>query len=155
MKTIKTGIICLAGIVACLSALAQTPPVREPDYNKPLLFQQLPQQMICNMQNLLNLFESETGTGSAVNFNIAENFNFRGIVTSTAIKDNGKISSVVIRSSNYEGAVLSFSRLIREDGTISFTGRIISLQHGDGFEIIHVNGNYILNKKGFYDMINE
>lgn len=153
MKTLNAGIICLLCILACTTNYAQTLPVREPDYNKPLLFQQLPNRLDCKIADLQNLLQYEVG--QEVNINLADNFNFRGIVTSTAVRDNGKITSVVIRSSNYNGAVLSFSKVIPENEVPYFTGRILSMQHGDSYEIVLENGIYVLNKKGFYDMINE
>ena len=153
MKTITKSISFLVCILSVYAATAQTPPVREPDLNKPLLFQQLPAQLTCRIPDLVSLFRFETG--ELVSFNVADNFAINGVVSSTATRENGKIVSVVVRSMNFSGAVLSFSKITPEDGEPYYTGRIISLQHGDGFEIVNQNGTYVLYKKGFYDMINE
>jgi len=153
MKNLKTGIICLLFILACNAAEAQSDLVREPDNNRPSLFQQLPQRLNCRLQNLQSLLELQPG--QQVNINIADNLNFQGVVASVANKEGGRINSVVIRSTNFKGAALSFSKVIKEDGSIQYAGRIISFQHGDAYEIQFENGQYVLLKKGFYDLVNE
>ena len=55
----------------------------------------------------------------------------------------------------HPGAALSFSKLMKEDGSISYIGRIISFQHGDAYEIILENGQYFFVKKDFYDLVND
>src|SRR5207247_9470550 len=53
--------------------------------------------------------------------------------------DDPKSVSVVIRSTNRVGARLVFTKITDADNTIKYIGRIISLQHGDSYEIISVN----------------
>lgn len=156
MKYLKTGIASLCCLFAVITTKAQTTkslPVREPDYNKPLLFEQSSQRSSCRVNDLQNILKYTTG--QQVSFNLSDNFIFSGVVTSTANKEDGRIISVVIRSTNYDGATLSLSKVRKEDGSSYYTGRIISFRHGDGFEIIEENGQYVLIKKGFYDMVNE
>ena len=153
MKNLKTGIICLLFILACTVAEAQSDLVREPDNHRPSLFQQLPQSLNCRLTNLQSLLELQPG--QQVNINIADNLNFQGVVASVANKEGGRINSVVIRSTNFKGAALSFSKVIKEDGSIQYAGRIISFQHGDAYEIQFEKGQYVLIKKGFYDLVNE
>lgn len=153
MKNLKTGIICLLFILACTAAEAQSDLVREPDNNRPSLFQQLPQRLNCRLSNLQSLLHAQTG--QQVNINIADNLVFQGVVSSVANRENGKIGSVVIRSTNFKGAALSFSKIINEDGSIQYAGRIISFQHGDAYEIQFEKGQYVFIKKGFYDLVNE
>lgn len=151
MKHLSTGIACL---LICSVLQAQSlPPVREPDMNKPTLFSQFPEKMNCRITDLSSLLNAREG--ELVNVQLADQFSLRGVVSSIANKDNGRIQSVVIRSMNYDGAVLSFSKIIPAEGNPYYIGRIISLQHGDAYEIIYENGQYILNRKGFYDLINE
>jgi hypothetical protein len=153
MKNLKSGIICLLFILACAVAEAQSDLVREPDNNRPSLFHQLPQRLNCRLPNLQTLLELQPG--QQVNINIADNLNFQGVVASVANKEGGRINSVVIRSTNFKGAALSFSKVIKEDGSIQYAGRIISFQHGDAYEIQFENGQYVFLKKGFYDLVNE
>jgi hypothetical protein len=153
MKNLAKGIICLSLFFICLQSSAQTPPVREPDMNRPSLFQNLPDKITCRISDLTALLESEVG--KPVSFSFATNLNFQGVVSSVASKFDNTLLSVVIRSTNFPGAALSFSRITKEDGTFSFVGRIISFQHGDAYEISLENGQYYFVKKGFYDLVNE
>ena len=153
MKNLVKGIICLSLFLICQQSNAQTPPVREPDMNRPSLFQNLPNKISCRINDLSALLESETG--KPVSFSFVNNLNFQGVVSSVASKSDNSLNSVVIRSTNFPGAALSFSRFKKEDGTFSYVGLIISFQHGDAYEINLENGQYYFVKKGFYDLVNE
>ena len=154
MKNPVKGIICLSVIFACLKTAAQTPPVREPDMNRPSLFQNLPEKISCRISDLSALLESETGRTVSFAF-MGTTASFQGIVSSVASKFDNSLQSIVIRSTNFPGAALSFSRITKEDGSIAYAGRIISFQHGDAYEIRQENGQYFFVKKGFYDLVNE
>lgn len=153
MKNLAKGLICLSVFFVGIKLSAQTPPVREPDMNRPSLFQNLPEKITCRVNDLSALLDAEVGTNVSLAF--ADNVNFQGFVSSVAIKFENTLHSIVIRSTNFPGAALSFSKLIKEDGTVSFIGRIISFQHGDAYEITLENGQYYFVKKGFYDLVNE
>lgn len=155
MKNLVKGFICLSVFLIGVKLNAQNPsvPVREPDMNRPSLFQNLPEKIICRVNDLSALLQSEIG--NSVSFTLANNVNFQGVVSSVATKFENTLQSIVIRSTNFPGAALSFSKLIKEDGTISYVGRIISFQHGDAYEITNENGQYYFIKKGFYDLVNE
>ena len=132
---------------------AQKLPVREPDMNRPTLFQNLPSKISCRINDLSALLQSEIG--KSVSFSLVDNLSFLGVISSVASKSDNTLNSVVVRSTNFPGAALSFSRVTKEDGTYSFVGRIISFQHGDAYEINLENGQYYFVKKGFYDLVNE
>ena len=153
MKNLLKGIICLSLFLICQQSNAQKPPVREPDMNRPSLFQNLPSKISCRINDLSALLQSETG--KAISFSFVDNLNFQGVVSSVASKSDNSLNSVVIRSTNFPGAALSFSRIKKEDGTFSYVGLIISFQHGDAYEINLENGQYYFVKKGFYDLVNE
>jgi len=153
MKNLVKGFICLFLFFVCLQSNAQKPPVREPDMNRPSLFQNLPSKINCRINDLSVLLESEIG--KPVAFLLVENLNFQGVVSSVASKFDKTLNSVVIRSTNFPGAALSFSKITKDDGTFAFVGRIISFQHGDAYEINLENGQYYFVKKGFYDLVNE
>ena len=153
MKNLVKGIICLSLFFICLQSNAQKLPVREQDMNRPSLFQNLPNKISCRINDLSALLESETG--KLVSFSFVNNLNFQGVVSSVASKSDNTLNSVVIRSTNFPSAALSFSRIKKEDGTFSYVGRIISFQHGDAYEISLENGQYYFVKKGFYDLVNE
>lgn len=155
MKNLVKGFICLSVLLIGVKLNAQktSVPVREPNMNRPSLFQNLPDKIVCRVNDLSELLQSEVG--KPISFTLADNVNFKGIVSSVATKFEKTLQSVVIRSTNFPGAALSFSKLTKEDGTISYVGRIISFQHGDAYEITMENGQYYFVKKGFYDLVNE
>ena len=152
MKNLVKGIICLPLFFICLQSNAQKLPVREPDMNRPSLFQNLPNKISCRINDLSVLLASEIG--KPVSFSLVDNLSFHGVISSVAKFDN-TLNSIVIRSTNFPGAALSFSRITKEDGTYTYVGRIISFQHGDAYEINLENGQYYFVKKGFYDLVNE
>ena len=153
MKNLLKGVACLSLFLICLQSNAQTPPVREPDMNRPSLFQNLPDKINCRVNDLSGFLESEIG--KAVSFSLANNLSFQGVVSSVASKFDNTLSSVVIRSTNFPGAALSFSRIKKDDGTYSYVGRIISFQHGGAYDMNLEKGQYYFVKKGFYDLVNE
>lgn len=153
MKNLVKGFICLSLFSICLQSNAQKLPVREPNMNRPTLFQNLPNKISCRINDLSALLQLEIG--KPVSFSLVDNLNFQGVVSSVASKIDNTLNSVVIRSTNFPGAALSFSRITKEDGTYSYVGRIISFQHGDAYEIGLENGQYYFIKKGFYDLVNE
>ena len=153
MKNLLKGFICLTLFFICLQSSAQKLPVREPDMNRPSLFQNLPDKISCRVNDLSALLGLETGR--PVSFSFVNTLNFQGVVSSVASKFDNTLNSVVIRSTNFPGAALSFSRITKEDGSFSYVGRIISFQHGDAYEINLENGQYYFVKKGFYDLVNE
>ena len=121
--------------------------------NRPSLFQNLPEKISCRINDLSSLLESEIG--KTISFSFTGTLNFQGVVSSVASKFDNTLQSVVVRSTNFPGAALSFSKIVKEDGTFSYVGRILSFQHGDAYEISQENGQYFFVKKGFYDLVNE
>ena len=148
MKYLLLPGTCLIALFISVSVSAQTPvPVNEQDQKKPKLFTEL---ITTVLQTLIN-----TETGKAVSFRFGANASksFTGQVVSKT--EDQSIRSVVIRSGNYNGATLTLSSSTQPNGTVKFTGRIISFQHGDLYELQNQNDQYILVKKNFYDLINE
>lgn len=158
MKNIRTAVLCASISLFSLSAFAQNsevPPVNEPDYNKPKLFAAYPEKIAVDLTTINNLFL--TSLGAAVDLNIAtgSSFRFAGEVVSTVSKYEDRIRSVVVRSSNFNGAVLSVSRITNTDGSITYTGRLLSRQHGDVYELQYLNDRFSLVKRNYYDIVNE
>ncbi|MCC7379373.1 MAG: hypothetical protein IT255_08445, partial [Chitinophagaceae bacterium] len=74
------------------------------------------------------------------------NFNFSGIVTSNIVK-YANLQSVVIKSPDFSNTIFSVSKILNDDGTVSYTGRIINQNFFDGFELKkNLAGNYQLIK---------
>ena len=121
--------------------------------NRPSLFQNLPEKIDCRINDLSALLESEIGRN--ISFVFTPNLSFEGVISSVASKFDNTLQSIVVRSTNFPGAALSFAKIKKEDGTFSYVGRILSFQHGDAYEINQENGQYFFVKKGFYDLVNE
>ena len=157
MKNLRTTTlcVCLTLYSLCSSAQNQKIPINEPDYNKPKLFENLPDKIPVSLDNITSLFNSSVGR--PVNISLAEGrqFQFEGQVVSTASKFENTLQSIVVRSTNYNGATLTVSRITSPEGIVTYTGRIISFQHGDLYELQNKDGIYTLVKRNFYDLVNE
>lgn len=154
MKYLLLPGMCLIVLLTAHSASAQKPiPINEPDLSKPKLFTNLPDKIPVDISTLHSLVN--TTAGKTVSFRLtANNANsFDGQVVSRS--DDHGIQSVVIRSGNFNGATLTLSSSAQSNGAVKFTGRIISFQHGDAYELQNQNGKYLLIKKNLYDLINE
>ncbi len=157
MKNLRTPALFVWMILYSLFAPAQhqTIPLNEPDNNKPRLFNNLPDNIPVNINTLAGLLNAPVGSTISTNLASDMPFTFEGQVVSAASKYGGSIRSVVIRSTNFNGARLTLSKITNEDGISSYTGRIISLQHGDLYVLQNRDGQFALVKKGFYDVVNE
>jgi len=153
----------LLSISSVCSYSQDATPVSEPNYNKPLLFSDLPDNIKVNINALKHLLT--TSVGEAVSTDLREErttnskvespFVFTGQVISTANKNNNAFQSVVIRSANLIKAGLTFIQYKKEDGTFGYTGHIISFDHGDAFELQLIDGSYQFVKKKFHQLVNE
>lgn len=158
MKYLKLSGFCLLFMLFCAVASAQNKvPVNEPDYNKPRLFKDLPDQIPVEIDELKSLIAGTATTGKDVQLRSSDSkiSAFKGKVVSSASKYNNKMKSVVIRSDEFNGATFTLSSSTQPDGTVKYTGRIISFQHGDLYELEKQNDKYVLVKKNYYDLINE
>lgn len=159
MKNLRTAALCASAILWTLCSFAQQvkPPVNEPDYNKPRLFDHLPDSIPVSLAEINTLINAEVGRTTSLRTGSSNPsaLHFDGEVVSTTNKYNDQIKSVVIRSSNFNGARFTLSRITKSDGVVSYTGRIISFQHGDLYELQNQDGQLILVKRNFYDLVNE
>jgi hypothetical protein len=141
-----------------LSASAQsTAPLNEPDLTKPSLFTALPEKITVSANELNTLFGTTTEMGRQVHIPFSDNnlSSFDGKIVSTATKNENTVRSMVIRSSNFNGATLTLSSFTNPDGTVSYTGRIISFKHSDAFILQKLGDEYVLVKKKLTDLVNE
>jgi hypothetical protein len=158
MKQFRTSLLCVCICMAGLNATAQSsdaPPMREPDNNKPKLFTAYPDLVPVDITVISSLLNNTVGAAVDKNIGAGTSFRLSGEVVSVASKYDNRINSVVIRSANFGGARLSFTRTILEDGSITYTGRLISKQHGDVYELQTINNKFALVKRNYYDLVNE
>jgi hypothetical protein len=156
MKNLRTAVLCAC--MACLSvgskAQDQKIPINEPNYNKPKLFTGLPDKMQVNTSELESMFTSTVGEHMSMQLPTDVASRFEGDLVSLSSRSAEGLQTVVIRSTNFPGARLTVSR--REvNGQVVYTGRIISFQHGDLYELQNQQGQWFLVKRNYYDLINE
>jgi hypothetical protein len=156
MKNLRTAVLCAVLAFGTCGVKAQNVPINEPDYNKPKLFNNLPDRIVFGTERINTLLA--TPVGSPVLIRLTETpvaGEFRGEVISVTSKYDNQIQTVVIRSTNFTGAVLTLSKVTDTDGNVSYTGRIVSMHNGDLFELKSMGTDYVLAKKNFNDLINE
>ena len=157
MKSLRTSVLCAAITLCSISSFAQEqhPTLNEPNLNKPRLFSNLPDKIKLNITDFNALLGTALGSPTRLNLSTDNNLRFEGEVISSVSKYDNKLQTVVIRSSNFNGANLTLSRIVGSDGQVKYRGRIISFAHGDLFELENIDGQYQLVKKNFYDLVNE
>lgn len=157
MKNLRTATLCISVMFYSLCSLAQNgkPPINEPNYRKPRLFENLPNTIPVTVEDMNNLISKEVGLPVSLRLSAASNSLFDGEVVSTENVVGNGLKSVVIRSSNFNGARLTLSKVITAEGEVTFVGRIISFQHGDLYELEKQDGQFVLVKKNYYDLVNE
>jgi hypothetical protein len=131
-----------------------TAPVNEPNRNKPKLFAGLPDRVDLNTDAIAGLFSTTLGQPASIRLTGDNSVQFHGEVVSSAAA-SPDVQRMVIRSTNFNGANLSISKITQEDGSVVYKGRIISFAHGDLYILENKDGHYALVKKNFYDLINE
>ena len=152
MKKLKALAFCVFLSTICLQLSAQTNiPLNEPDYNKPKIFSDLPQQMILQTTEAEHSFTLREGEIAKIQ--LSQQFVFDGTVISNG--GNKITKTILIRIPARNNAILSLSRTATPDGIVSWSGRIMSRNNGDAFEIKKENGQYIFNKINLYDLISE
>ena len=159
MKNLRTvaAFICIAfcGITASAQNTDHAP-LNEPNRNKPSLFSNLPDQIPVSIEYLNTFFDAPSGKPVSLATGTDRNsLSIEGRVISSESKYNEALKSVVVRSTNYNGATLTISRYTDETGAVSYTGRIISMQHGDAYELKTIDGSLFLIKRKFHSLINE
>ncbi len=158
MKNLRMSVLCACITLCSLYSVAQTQqiPLNEPDYNKPRLFDNLPAEIPISIDNINNLINARAGV--AINTTLSADgvtAPFVGQVVSSISKYDDKLKSVVIKSTNYNGSTLYISKVMKEDGSIRYNGRLMSFQHGDVYVLQQKAAGFVLVKKNFYDVVNE
>jgi len=157
MKILRTYVLSAVIALCSLGSYAQNKPapVNEPDHNKPKLFEGLPDRVLLSADELSGLFSTAHGRPAAVRLSENARFQFEGEVVSSGNQPGTLTQNLLIRSTNFAGAAFSVSKTTRADGSVVYSGRIISFRHGDAYELQNQNGQYALVKKSFYHLVNE
>ena len=155
MKIMKLSTLCvlLLALHTQTKAQAQKIPINEPNNNQPKIFANLPQKLRLNLPNLEALFSLPIG--NTVNIPLSDNFRFQGTVVSKSNPSDSFVHSVIIRSSDYQNTVFTFTKTSDNKGKAKYIGRIVSRNSSDAYEIAFDNGQYILQKKNYADLVSE
>jgi hypothetical protein len=104
------------------------------------------------MESLFDL-----SVGAPVMAKLTKSFYLKGTIVSKSGSAESSVRSVVIKSTTNtrQGAVLTFTKIRKDDGSYTYRGRIISRESIDAYEIVKENGQYVLQKKNYYEMIAE
>ena len=93
--------------------------------------------------------------GASIQLNFANNFTFTGTVLSS-VQRYSNLSSVIIKSPLLQNSVLSISKRINDDNTITYVGRIINEKYADGYVLQKDDtGNYSFSKILTEDLIQD
>src|SRR5687767_14240677 len=155
MKNLRLVLCCVSLSLYCMHASAQQPnfPNKESDEKKPELFHQQPEKVSVDQTRISTLISAAVGDQVVLNL---QDFLFEGNVIAAVSKYNNAIQSVVVRSTNYPSATLTLSRVTDESGKISYTGRIISMKHGDVYQLKAAeDGGLALVKEKFNRLVVE
>lgn len=156
MKTLKSIAICaLLSLIYFHSQAQETVRINQPDYSKPKLFADLPQKMNLTISDMESLFD--LSVGAPVMAKLTKSFYLKGTIVSKSGSAETAVRSVVIKSTTNtrQGAVLTLTKIRKDDGSYSYKGRIMSRESIDAYEITKENGQYVLQKKNYYEMIAE
>jgi len=117
------------------------------------LFDAVPEEVVFKTNVIENLFSQNSGTAVDIRFN--QNLRITGIVKSNQ-KVYNNLQTVVISVSNYSNAKLFVSRIVDENNTIKYVGRLIGRGAQDGYELkADLAGNNSLKKINMKEMIVE
>ena len=157
MKNLCIPALCLCAMLFSLSSFAQNEKdlINQSENKKPKLFSNLPDKIPVSIDKINDLLGTPVGQTTKLKSTANDVFEFDGDVVSKTSKYENNIQSVVMRPSNFNGASLTISKIINEDGTVSYAGRIISFQHSDLYELQNSNGQFAWVKRNFIDLVNE
>ena len=118
-------------------------PIRQVLPNKATLFKRLPEKFTTSKLYVDKLF-SGANTG-AIKMPLTNNNYFEGVILEKVMK-NPHVESMNIKSSNYDGAMLTISKITHDDKSVSYVGRIISIKYGDAYLLTFENDTFHFTK---------
>jgi hypothetical protein len=136
MKSLRPVIAGIAFMLCASAGFSQS--------SKQPLFVDYPSSIACKA----TVFEKALAAkeGQQISLEISDAFKFSGIVVSNVVK-YGKMQTVVIRSTEFDGALLLVSKQQLENSKYTLTGRILSPRASDGYQIKQASeGSYVFEK---------
>ena len=139
MKTVFLWSLLMTVLMTLPGKAQIHPPLNQHPSDKPFLFSQLPEKFSIPVTALKAIFAVPSNAG--VNLSLSEKLKIEGIVTARRAISPEQLS-INIKCTNYQNALLNLSRITEADGTVSYIGRMVSLQHGDVLLLWAEKGQY-------------
>lgn len=148
MKIIKQAFALCVIVCFTFTSNAQNISAR-----KPLLFNNSAVNFEAKTTELDKAFTADIG--SSVQLNFANNFTFNGTILSS-VQRYGKLSSIIIKSPSLHNTLLSVSKRINDDNSVTYIGRILNESYADGYELKKSSdGSYTFHKIKTEDLIQD
>lgn len=156
MKNLRTTVLCVCITLCSLCAAAQIQAIR---HNRETigakLFQNLPENISVSTDKLNDLLNTSVGKSISINLSDKSQLQFEGQVVSASGKDEKDVQTIVIRSTNYNGARLTLSKITNTDGTVTYSGRILSFQYDDLLELKKQDDHFVFIKRKYSEVVME
>ena len=148
MKTLhKVFVLCMT-LIASYNTNAQVIASSRPD-----LFNNFSAKIPTAVTELNKAFLG--AEGSLIHLDFTNDFSITGTIFSS-VQRYSNLSSVIIKLPSMNNSLLSISKRINDDNTITYVGRIINEKGADGYELKKDNaGNYTFNKIKTEDLIQD
>ncbi len=128
-----------------LDAQAQTSlPTRKLLPEKSFLFGRLPEKFSISNLWIQKLFDGpDSGT---IKIPLTPINSFEGVIVEK-VQKNSHVVNMNIKSTNYDGALLSLSKITYDDHSIKYMGRIVSIHYGDVILLTQENNTLSFTRK--------
>lgn len=147
MKALQLGIISAIFLLHTSNLLAQSGGIQ-----RQAIFKNSSDRLPVAGNELAKAFSAQAG--STISFKFS-NLAFSGEVISAA-DHSPKQRTVIVRSSDLNNSLLSITRRVNEDMSVSYEGRIINQNSADGFELKrNEDGSYSFNKIKTADLLQD
>lgn len=146
MKPLLTGIMAM--LLLCITA---TVSAQQHNAEKRAVFQSNSDRIPVAVAQLEKAFEAKEGTEIKLQF---REMSFEGTVISS-VKKYENLHSVIVKN-NRTNTLISFSKRLNEDKTITYVGRILNDSSTDGYELTkNADGTYTFHKIQTEDLIQD
>jgi hypothetical protein len=118
-------------------------PLRQELPNKSPLFSKLPQKVAASKLHIDRLFS--IADSGHIKIPLSDNNFFEGVVLEK-VRKNQNVVSMNVKITNYEGAMLTVSKIVNDDQTVNYVGRIVSIKHGDVYMLTFEDNKFYFTK---------
>lgn len=138
MKPLHRGLALLILLTISNSIFAQTDNLKRAP-----LFRNIGDRVPASLTELEKAFVAKPGTEVSFKFH---NLALSGTVISS-VKKYENLYSVIIESKSLNNTLLSLSKRINDDKSITYVGRILNQKASDGYELVkNTDGTYTFHK---------